>query len=100
MVFEKIFLRIIKIIGPASSPKSPKNLNPVYIAIKVKIGCIPILLLTIFGSINCFASSVKIYNPKSAEPNDISEFIKEITAHGISTVPLPKYWQCVYKSYN
>ncbi len=92
MVFEKIFLRIIKIIGPASSPKSPKNLNPVYIAIKVKIGCIPILLLTIFGSINCFASSVKTYNPKSAEPSEISEFMKEINAHGISTVPLPKYW--------
>lgn len=92
MVFEKIFLRIIKIIGPASSPKSPKNLNPVYIAIKVKIGCIPILLLTILGSKNCFARSVKIYNPKSNEPSEILLFINDIIAHGISIVPLPKYW--------
>lgn len=100
IVFEKIFFSIIKIIGPAKSPINPKNLNPVYIAIKVKIGCMPILLLTIFGSMNCFASSVNIYKPKSAEPKDISEFIKEIIAQGISTVPLPKYWKRIHKSNN
>ena len=38
----KIFFRIIKIIGPITMPKIPINLKPVYIAIKVKIGCIPI----------------------------------------------------------
>ena len=90
--FAKTFFNIIKIIVPAKSPINPKNLKPVYIAIKVKIGCIPILLLTILGSKNCFARSVKIYNPKSNEPSEILLFINDIIAHGISIVPLPKYW--------
>ena len=33
-----IFFNIIKIIGPIKSPNTPVNLNPVYIAINVKIG--------------------------------------------------------------
>ena len=90
--FAKTFFNIINFIGPAKSPINPKNLKPVYIAIKVKIGCIPILLLTILGSKNCFARSVKIYNPKSNEPSEILLFINDIIAHGISIVPLPKYW--------
>lgn len=35
---EKIFLTIIRTIGPIRSPITPINLKPVYIAIKVKIG--------------------------------------------------------------
>lgn len=35
---EKIFLTIIRTIGPIRSPIIPINLKPVYIAIKVKIG--------------------------------------------------------------
>lgn len=38
---EKTFFNIIKIIGPKNIPITPINLKPVYIAIIVKIGCIP-----------------------------------------------------------
>ena len=38
----KIFLIIIKPIGPINIPITPKNLKPVYIAATVNIGCIPI----------------------------------------------------------
>ena len=31
---------------------------------------------------------------------DMSEFMKEITDQGISTVPLPKYWKRINKSNN
>lgn len=37
-----IFFNIISTIGPTSIPITPINLNPVYIAIRVNIGCIPI----------------------------------------------------------
>ena len=39
---EKIFFRMIKTIGPTNIPITPINLNPVYIATIVNIGCIPI----------------------------------------------------------
>lgn len=38
---ENIFFKIIKIIGPKNIPTIPINLNPVYIATIVNIGCIP-----------------------------------------------------------
>lgn len=87
-----IFFNIIKIIGPIKSPNTPVNLNPVYIAINVKIGWIPILLLTILGSNNCLAtiiitSIIIIYIPSGKSP-----FIATTIAHGTITVPEPKYW--------
>ena len=47
--FENIFFNIIKTIGPINIPKTPINLNPVYIATIVNIGCIPILPTYNFG---------------------------------------------------
>ena len=38
----------------------PINLKPVYIAIKVKIGCIPMFLLTNFGSNICLTMDIII----------------------------------------
>lgn len=99
-MFENTFFKIIKTIGPTKSPITPKNLKPVYIAIKVYIGCMPILLLTILGSINCLIAKVKIYNPINEVPRDVSLFIKDKIAHGIKTVPEPKYWKCINKAYN
>lgn len=43
LLFDRILFSIIKIIGPISNPIIPIILKPVYIAIKVNIGCIPIL---------------------------------------------------------
>ena len=88
-LFSKIFFKIISTIGPISIPIIPINLNPVYIAIKVKIGCIPILLLTIFGSKNCLNAITKIYNPKIEKPTDFSLFRNRIILQGIITVPAP-----------
>ena len=42
IILENIFFSIIRIIGPSKVPKIPIVLNPVYIAIRVNIGCIPI----------------------------------------------------------
>ena len=44
-----IFFKMIKIIGPTNIPITPINLNPVYIAIIVKIGCMPIFPTNDFG---------------------------------------------------
>ena len=95
-----IFLRIIRTIGPTNSPSIPIILKPVYIAISVNIGCIPILLLTILGSTICLTISIIAYINIIAIPNFKSPFNADITAHGIITVPEPKYWQCIYKSYS
>ena len=67
----------------------PINLNPVYIAIKVKIGCIPILLLTSFGSTICLTTNVKIYKPINNKASEILPSKKENIAQGIITVPEP-----------
>ena len=56
MLTLNMFFNIIKMIGPIKSPKMPIILKPVYIAIKVKIGCIPIFPLTILGSSSCLAT--------------------------------------------
>ena len=98
IVFSNIFLRIIKTIGPISSPPRPINLKPVYIAIKVNIGCIPILLLTILGSINCLVIRIIAYKIINPIPNLISPFSPEITAQGTITLPDPKYWHGIYKT--
>ena len=100
IIFAKIFLSIIKTIGPTSNPIIPINLNPVYIAINVKIGCIPILLLTILGSINCFVIKIMVYNIIKAIPKLKFPFILENSAQGRKIVPEPKYWKCIYKPYS
>lgn len=84
-----IFFNIINIIGPMNKPSIPIILNPVYMAINVKMGCIPILPLTIFGSINCLTISViaKIIIIAIARFN--SPFKATITAQGTITVPEP-----------
>ena len=90
MRVENIFFKIIKTIGPINSPNTPIALNPVYIAIKVKIGCIPICLLTILGSINCLTTDIMINKTIKAIANLISPLIAEIIDHGTITVPDPK----------
>ena len=84
-----MFLRIIKIIGPKNRPSNPITLKPVYIAIRVKIGCIPILLLTSFGSSICLNTNDKTYKPTNSKESEILPSIKENIAQGIITVPEP-----------
>lgn len=85
----KIFFNIIKTIGPTNSPKTPIVLNPVYMAINVNIGCIPILLLTIFGSTSCLTIRIIANIIIIATPNFKSPFRAAITAQGTITVPEP-----------
>ena len=87
--FENIFFIIINTIGPTNIPIIPINLKPVYIDIIVNIGCIPILPLTILGSINCLTSDIIIHNAIIDNPNVSSPFSPEIIPHGIITVPEP-----------
>ena len=94
-----MFFSIIKIIGPTKRPRIPIILKPVYIAIRVKIGCIPIFPLTILGSSSCLAINIIAYITIIAIPRLRSPFRASIIAHGTITVPEPKYWQCIYKAY-
>ena len=90
MLTLKIFFNIIKTIGPTNSPNIPINLKPVYIAIKVKIGCMPILLLTIRGSNNCLTIIIIAKITIIAIPSFKSPFNASIIAQGTITVPEPK----------
>lgn len=90
IIVPKIFFRIINIIGPNNIPKIPINLNPVYIAINVKIGCIPICPETTLGSINCLtipiiASKIIKLIPKFKFPSQAATI-----AHGIIAEAEPK----------
>ena len=96
----KTFFNIIKIIGPASSPKIPQTLNPVYIAIKVKIGCTPICLLTSLGSKNCLAVDIIINKTIIAIPKTTSPFSPQIIAHGTMTGPEPNIGSASTKPIN
>ena len=87
-----IFLNIIKTIGPIKSPITPITLNPVYIEIKVNIGCIPMFLLTNFGSKICLIIDIVISKTIIAIPKLISPLIADKIAHGIITAPDPKNW--------
>ena len=84
-----MFFNIIKIIGPKTIPQTPINLNPVYIAIKVNIGCIPILLLTNLGSRNCLTIDIIAHNTKIPIANFKLPSAAQITAHGNIIVPDP-----------
>lgn len=84
-----IFFNIINIIGPISIPITPINLKPVYIAINVNIGCIPILFPIILGSKNCLIILINVNKPKIANPKVISPSNPAIIAHGIITVAEP-----------
>ena len=88
--FAKMLFNIIKIIGPINIPITPIILNPVYIDINVKIGWIPILLLTIFGSKICLTIDIIIHKEIIDIPNFKSPFNADIIAHGTITVPEPK----------
>lgn len=68
-------------------------------AINVKIGCVPIFLLTSFGSSICLTIIVTIYKPTKTNANEILLSSHENTAHGIITVPEPQNWKCIYKGY-
>ena len=87
--FENIFFNIIKTIGPTNIPIIPNILNPVYMEIIVKIGWIPILLLTILGSINCLTTDIIIHNTIIDIPSFKSPFNPDIIPHGTMTVPDP-----------
>ena len=80
---------MIKIIGPTNNPSIPISLNPVYIAINVKIGCIPILELISFGSNICLMIMVTIYKPANTNAKEILSSKAENIAQGIITVPEP-----------
>ena len=80
---------MINIIGPNNIPNTPINLNPVYIAISVNIGCIPICPLTIFGYINCLTIDIIAHKIKIAIPSLISPEKAKNIAHGTITVPDP-----------
>lgn len=84
-----MFFNIIRIIGPKNNPKMPLILKPVYIAIKVNIGCMPILLLTILGSVNCLIINMITYSTNIVIANAIFPSIAERIAHGNITVPAP-----------
>ena len=85
-----MFLKIISAIGPNNNPITPINLNPVYIAISVKIGCTPIFLLTNLGSKNCLTTDIIMNKTKIAIPNFKSPFNADKIAHGTITVPEPR----------
>lgn len=85
-----MFFKTIKIIGPTNIPIIPINLNPVYIAIKVNIGCIPIFPPTILGSINCRTTDIIIHKTKIHNARFKSPEHAVIIAHGIMKVPAPK----------
>ena len=68
---------------------TPIILKPVYIASNVKIGCIPILPLTILGSKSCLAISIIAKITIIAIPKLRSPFRASITAQGTITVPEP-----------
>ena len=84
-----IFFNIIKIIGPKSKPNTPMNLNPVYIAINVKIGWMPILPLTILGSKNCLTILIIHHKTKMPMASFKSPVKARNPAHGSITVPEP-----------
>lgn len=60
IIVSKTFCKIINTIGPINKPIIPENLKPVYIAINVNTGCIPILFPTILGSNNWRTTSIII----------------------------------------
>ena len=97
IICPNMFLRIINAIGPIKSPIIPVILKPVYIAIKVNIGCVPVFLLTSFGSNTCLVIVTIINKPINTNDNEEFPSKKEIIVHGIITVPEPKYWQSIYK---
>ena len=84
-----MFFNIISTIGPKSKPHTPINLKPVYIAISVNIGCIPILPLTILGSTNCLTILIMHHNAKTPIANFKSPEKAKNIAQGIITVPEP-----------
>ena len=85
----KMFFKIINIIGPMNKPSTPIVLKPVYIAIKVNIGWIPIWPLTTLGSTSCLTINIIAKITISAIPRLNSPFNAEIIAHGTITVPEP-----------
>ena len=80
---------MIKIIGPTNNPSIPISLNPVYIAINVKMGCIPILELISLGSSICLTITVITYKPIKTKAKEILPSKADIIAQGIITVPEP-----------
>ena len=84
-----MFFSIISTIGPKSKPHTPINLKPVYIAISVNIGCIPILPLTILGSTNCLTILITHHNAKIPIANFKSPVNAKNPDHGSITVPEP-----------
>ena len=84
-----MFFRIIKAIGPINKPITPDILNPVYIAINVNIGWIPMWLPTILGSINCLTTDIIIHSTNILIASLMSPLHAVIIAHGTITLPDP-----------
>ncbi len=72
-----------------NNPITPDTLYPVYIAISVNIGCMPIWIPTIFGSTNCLTIDIIIHSTKMLTPSLTSPLHADIIAHGTITVPEP-----------
>lgn len=70
-------------------PIIPITLYPVYMAINVNIGCIPIWLLTTFGSNNCLTIVMIINKTTNAIDKFIFPLKADTTAQGNITVPEP-----------
>ena len=100
IIVSNIFFNIIKIIGPIIIPIIPIILKPVYIAIDVNIGCIPIWLLTILGSINCLITIIIIYKTINDIASVISPLKADITAQGNIMVPAPNIGSASTKPIN
>ena len=88
-MFPNRFFKMIRAIGPINNPIIPDTLKPVYIAINVNIGWIPMWFPTILGSINCLTIDIKIHNDKIHIAKDMSPLQAEIIDHGIITLPEP-----------
>ena len=89
IIGEYISFKIKSTIGPSIIPITPIVLYPVYIAIKVKIGCIPICLLTNFGSNKFLTTPITDHNAIIKKPSKISPFKASIIAQGTITAPEP-----------
>ena len=84
-----MFFNIISAIGPVNNPITPEILKPVYIAISVNIGCMPICFPTILGSTNCLVIDITINRDNKHIASLRFPLQAEIIDQGIITLPEP-----------
>ena len=79
---------------------TPISLKPVYMAIRVNKGWIPMCFPTILGSSNCLIIVIISHNTKTAIANFILPLNARKIAHGTITVPEPKIGSASTKPIN